>query len=201
VIDAPTQVRVKVLLRGFMDNWIAKQYAEVQRMAADGVSPNGILAPFHEALVPGIKGLGERGFSTALGNLHERIALEMAENVHLSAHRAYDLRGSLPVLAREFITQRIAQLEAGESEPDHAFERGQLLASFGAEVPDATRIDLWVRTHSGQDHYFEIKTAKPNKGQCIEMKLRLLTALAMRRSEAVFGWWGVPYNPYGTAAA
>ncbi len=33
------------------------------------------------------------------------------------------------------------------------------------------------------------------------MKHRLLTALGIRRSSRVFAWWGVPYNPYGTAAA
>ena len=33
------------------------------------------------------------------------------------------------------------------------------------------------------------------------MKLRLLTVLDIRRDEGVFVWWGVPYNPYGTAAA
>ncbi len=46
-----------------------------------------------------------------------------------------------------------------------------------------------------------MKSPKPNKGQCIEMKLRLLTVLGIRRDEGVFVWWGVPYNPYGTAAA
>ena len=46
-----------------------------------------------------------------------------------------------------------------------------------------------------------MKSAKPNKGQCIEMKQRLLTALGIRRSARVFVWWGVPYNPYGTASA
>ncbi len=67
----------------------------------DGSSPSGILAPFHDALVPGIRGLGERGFSTALGNLHERIALVVAAPVHAEAHRAHDLAGPLPALARE----------------------------------------------------------------------------------------------------
>lgn len=33
------------------------------------------------------------------------------------------------------------------------------------------------------------------------MKQRLLTALGIRRRADVFAWWGVPYNPYGTAAA
>jgi type II restriction enzyme len=46
-----------------------------------------------------------------------------------------------------------------------------------------------------------MKSAKPNKGQCIEMKQRLLKALGIRRSREVFVWWGVPYNPYGTGDA
>jgi hypothetical protein len=196
-----TQEQVRVLLRGFMDGWIARQYSELRRIEEEGVSPNGILAPFHDALVPGIRGLGERGFSTALGNLHERLAFVIAGSAHADARRAHDLTGALPVLAREFITQRLAQLEAGTAVPDHESEREQLLHSFGAEVAEATRIDLSITTHSGEEHYFEMKSAKPNKGQCIEMKHRLLTALAMRRSERVFVWWGVPYNPYGTAAA
>jgi hypothetical protein len=105
------------------------------------------------------------------------------------------------VLAREFITQRISQLENGAAAPDHRYEREQLLNAFGSEVPETTRIDLFVKTNDGEDHYFEIKSAKPNKGQCIEMKHRLLTALGIRRNSAVFAWWAVPYNPYGTAEA
>jgi hypothetical protein len=134
--------RVRVLLRAFMDGWIAKQYEEVRRIEEEGASPSGILAPFHDALVPGIRGLGERGFSTALGNLHERLAFVIGEAAHAEARRAHDLTGSLPVLAREFITQRLAQLETGTAVPDHNFERRQLLQSFGAEVADTTRIDL-----------------------------------------------------------
>ena len=79
------------------------------------------------------------------------------------------------MLAREFITQRVSQLESGAAEPDHAFEREQLLNAFGAEVPEVTRIDLYIETSASEQHYFEMKSAKPNKGQCIEMKQRLLT--------------------------
>ncbi len=178
-MDGATQEQVKTLLRGFMDTWIGKQYEELRSIGPDGSSPSGILAPFHDALVPGIRGLGERGFSTALGNLHERIALVVATSIHAGAQRAYDLSGRLPVLAREFVTQRLIQLEAAAAAPDHSYEREQLLNAFGAEVPAATRIDLYIRTHTGEDHYFEIKSAKPNKGQCIEMKQRLLTALGI----------------------
>ncbi len=199
MIAEAAQERVKTLLREFMDTWIGKQYEELRRIEEEGISPSGLLAPFHDALVPGIRGLGERGFSTALGNLHERIALEVASDAHAEARRAYDLAGNLPVLAREFITQRIDQLEDGAARPDHEYEREPLLGVFGAEVPEGTRIDLYVTAHDGTEHYFEMKSAKPNKGQCIEMKHRLLTVLGIRRDPNVFVSWGVPYNPYGTA--
>jgi hypothetical protein len=180
-IDPGTQERIKTLLREFMNSWIARQYDEVRRIEEAGFSPSGVLAPFHDALVPGIRGLGERGFSTALGNLHERIAHVIGEHAHAAARRAFDLTGQLPVLAREFITQRINQLSRGEAVPDHGYEREQLLSAFGDEVHATTRIDLWLKKHGGEDHYFEMKSAKPNRGQCIEMKQRQLAALGIRR--------------------
>src|SRR6266540_7536844 len=97
--DGPTRERIRSLLRDFLDTWIASQYDELQRIEEEGYSERGVLAPFHDALVPGIRGLGERGFSTSLGNLHERIALVVAEEAHAEAHRAFDLTGQLPVLA------------------------------------------------------------------------------------------------------
>ena len=66
---------------------------------------------------------------------------------------------------------------------------------------ETTRIDLWITTHDGVDHYFEMKSAKPNNGQCVEMKTRLLTALAIRRQPDVHVAWAVPYDPYGAPAA
>jgi type II restriction endonuclease TdeIII len=201
MIDEAVRERVVELLHGFMDSWIAKQYDELRRIEAEGFSPSGVLAPFHDALVPGIRGLGERGFSTALGNLHERIGLAVGEYAHAEVRRAFDLTGQLPVLAREFITQRVSQLSRGEAEPDHRYEREQLLSAFGDEVPATARVDLYIRTHRGQDHYFEIKSAKPNRGQCIEMKQRQLTALGIRRDENAFAWWGAPYDPYGRVEA
>ncbi len=201
MIDGAVQEQIRGLLRSFMDSWIAKQYDELRRMEEERFSPSGVLAPFHDALVPGIRGLGERGFSTALGNLHERIGLVIGEYAHAEAGRAFDLTGALPVLAREFITQRVNQLLQGAAEPDHSYERQQLLSAFGDEVQATTRIDLYIKTHGGEDHYFEIKSPKPNRGQCVEMKQRQLTAIGIRRDEKVFAWWGAPYDPYGRIEA
>jgi hypothetical protein len=182
-----------------MERWLAAAIpaAELERIAREGVSPSGLLTPFHDALVPGITLLGERSFSTRLGNLHEKVAAVVAGEIHAEVRQPYDLAGSIPVLSREFITQRIRQLERRQAGPDARYEREQISGHFGDQVSDSTRIDLYVRTQDGDAYYFEIKSAKPNKGQCIEMKQRLLTALAIRREETPTALWGVPYNPYG----
>jgi len=182
-----------------MEKWIADSIPaeELERIAREGVSPSGLLTPFHDALVPGITLLGERSFSTRLGNLHEKVAAVIAGEAHAEVQQPHDLSGAIQVLSREFITQRVRALERREAQPDAAYEREQILGHFGDQVNAATRIDLYVLTHDGESHYFEIKSAKPNKGQCIEMKGRLLTALAIRGQASTHTCWGVPYNPYG----
>jgi len=198
-MNAGTQDRVRALLTSFMERWIADSIpaSELDRIANEGISPRGLLSPFHDALVPGITLLGERSFSTRLGNLHEDIAAVIAEEIHAEVRQPLDVSGSIPVLSREFITQRIGQLERREAAPDAHYESEQILAHFGENVSASTRIDLYIRGHDDREHFFEIKSGKPNKGQCIEMKQRLMTALAIRRSESASVWWGIPYNPYG----
>ena len=194
-MNAETRAHVQA----FMGRWVADSIPaeELERIAREGVSPSGLLTPFHDALVPGITLLGERSFSTRLGNLHEKVAAVIAAEAHAEVRQPYDLSGAIPVLSREFITQRLRALERRLAQPDAEYEREQLLGHFGDLVNAGTRIDLYIRTHDEEEHYFEIKSAKPNKGQCIEMKGRLLTALALRRQDSTHTWWGVPYNPYG----
>jgi hypothetical protein len=96
-----------------MEKWLADSIPaeELERIAREGVSLTGLLTPFHDALVPGIALLGERSFSTRLGNLHEKVAAVVAAEVHPEVRQPHDLSGAIPVLSREFITQRIRALE------------------------------------------------------------------------------------------
>src|SRR6266540_1246130 len=118
-----------------MEKWIADSIlaAELERIAGEGVSLTGLLTPFHDALVPGITLLGERSFSTRLGNLHERVAAVIALEAHAEVRQPHDLSGAMPVLSREFITQRIRALERREAQPDAQYERQQILSDFGDE--------------------------------------------------------------------
>ena len=130
-MERAVEENVRSELRAFMAKWLKDSVPtdELGQIEREGVSPSGLLAPFHDALVPGIRLLNERSFSTRLGNLHERIAVGVATPVHAEVRLAYDLSGSIPVLAREFITQRIAQLERREAQPDGMYEREQLLTA------------------------------------------------------------------------
>lgn len=198
-MNTDTRSRVRDLLSRFMTRWIQDSIPaeELERIAREGISPRGLLTPFHDALVPGITLLGERSFSTRLGNLHEKVAAAVAEEVHAEVRQPHDLSGPIPLLSREFITQRVRQLDRRQAQPEATYEREQILSHFGEQVDAATRIDLSIRTHADEEYFFEIKSAKPNKGQCIEMKQRLLIALAIRKRDSAQACWGVPYNPYG----
>src|SRR6184192_1351018 len=115
-----------------MRRWLsdALPSGELDRIREEGVSPKGLLAPFHDALVPGITLLRERSFSTRLGNLHEKVASVIADEIHAEVRRQQDLSGAIPVLSREFITQRIRELERRRAQPDAAYERDQILGHF-----------------------------------------------------------------------
>jgi hypothetical protein len=125
-----------------MENWLAGSVDadELRSMRMRGVSPSGLLAPLHEALVPGITLLRERSFSTSLGNLHERVAELIAKDHHADAERQYRLEGTMPAIVESFITQRLHALESREVRPDWSYERAELLRRFGQTVTAATRI-------------------------------------------------------------
>src|SRR2546422_9129850 len=104
-MNSETRAQVRVLISDFMEKWIADSIPaeELERIAREGVSLTGLLTPFHDALVPGITLLGERSFSTRLGNLHEKVAALVAAEVHAEVRQPHDLLGAIPVLSREFI--------------------------------------------------------------------------------------------------
>lgn len=62
-----------------------------------------------------------------------------------------------------------------------------------------TMVDLWVQ-NDNELHFFDIKTAKPNKGGFIEFKRTLLEwvaiALAENTEYDINSYIAIPYNPY-----
>lgn len=63
--------------------------------------------------------------------------------------------------------------------------------------------DLYLADDQGNEIYFEIKSPKPNKGQCLEATERLLQIHAIKRAgpPKVRTFYAMAYNPYGVAKA
>lgn len=62
------------------------------------------------------------------------------------------------------------------------------------------RVDLYVKTKDEVEHYFELKTAKPNINEFTGIKKQLLDWVAMRGSVdpkvKIKTYVAIPYNPY-----
>lgn len=63
-----------------------------------------------------------------------------------------------------------------------------------------TKIDLWLEAENDELLFFDIKTAKPNKGGFIEFKRTLLEWVAVtlykNPSQQINTFIAIPYNPY-----
>jgi hypothetical protein len=89
----------------------------------------GLLTPFHDALVPGITLLGERSFSTRLGNLHEKVAALVAAEVHAEVRQPHDLSGAIPVLLASSSHNESARSRAAKPSRTQATSGSRSLAT------------------------------------------------------------------------
>ncbi|MGQ9571621.1 MAG: TdeIII family type II restriction endonuclease [Dehalococcoidia bacterium] len=165
--------------------------------------------PFHQALFPGrdLSVWGEeRSFSTALGNRFQRIALILARDIHGNGESNYTVTGTVPNATLSTIAAIVSDLRSGaRSMNGHFPDFVQMVRSgyAGDLVQRSARVDLFYRDTEGGENYFEIKSPKPNRGQCWEATERLLLVHGLRASHTgpVHAYYGMPYNPYGEVKA
>lgn len=161
--------------------------------------------PFHQALFPG-RDLSiwgeERSFSTALGNRFQKIALILARDVHANGESNYTLTGTIPNATLSTISAIVSDLRSGVRSMNGNYPQFcQMIRSgyAGDLVQRSARLDLFYRDGQDGENYFEIKSPKPNRGQCWEATERLLLVHGLRASHNghVRAYYGMPYNPYG----
>jgi len=168
-------------------------------------SASGRIRPFHEAILPhGILTISEfeRSFSTRLGTTFEEVARLIAAARFPHAERSYRVTGSVSETAIVEIERIVESSSAGYLRgrfPDCV--RQVLSANSGPrrELPRPPIADLRVVDSGGNETLFEIKSPKPNKGQCDEATRRLLTIYAIRGrgQPRVRAFYAMAYNPYG----
>jgi len=208
VINGETRSAIKGYLEGFIQALIEKHRPEMTRRVVKEEravyrSSGGALKPFHEAMVPPevlrISAF-ERSFSTKLGTTFEECARLIALQSYAVAERGYSASGKMPAAAAVKIEQIVSRISKGEIRDFLAFV-ADVLRVTDAQLVERTAIaDLYLKDHAGREFFFEMKSPKPNKGQCLEVAERLLRIHAIRQKHRphVNAYFAMAYNPYGT---
>lgn len=167
-------------------------------------SKKGNIKPFHEAIIPdGLMRINEfeRSFSTRLGTTYEEVAKIIALEFHKDAQRQYRVEGKISSKAIkkiEFIKNSINS--GGFKGADYLQYVEDVVKVANGQGEERYRIaDLYILTLKDEEIFFEIKSPKPNKGQCLEATERLLEFHALKGAEnpKVQTYYAMAYNPYG----
>lgn len=206
-IKPETRARVKGYLEGFIQAMVRehKQSSELKPIdlrPPKSKSPDGRSKPFHEALLPhGVLLITEfeRSFSTKLGTTFEECAKLIAKDRFTKAERGFKLSGDVSEARLRTIESIVNDLGSKrmQSYPDLI---KKVLSSSNSNVVERARIaDLYLQDKNGNEIFMEIKSPKPNKGQCLEVTDRLLQIHAIRNQgpPKVKTFFAMAYNPYG----
>lgn len=130
-------------------------------------------------------------------SIYEDVSKILAEETADECFTKYDIGGVISREQRSVIDNIIRKLRSGEKKVDHEQEVRLVLmasASDGKVQKEGRIADFYMR-RSGQEHYFEIKTVKPNIDVFTKSKTKLLEWVARRRSQ-IKVFLAFPYNPY-----
>ena len=207
MINEKTRIAIKGFLEGFVQGLIEQHHPEIRRTMtreahAAYSSPKGILKPFHEAIIPPeilrISAF-ERSFSTKLGTTFEECARLIAMQTYAVAERGYKASGKMPVAAASKIEEIISHINVGQTPDFPALIAEVLRVTDGEWVERPAIADLYLKDKTGHEYFFEIKSPKPNKGQCLEVTERLLRmhAIMQKNRPYVNAYFAMAYNPFG----
>ena len=126
----------------------------------------------------------------------------LARDVHGNGESNYTLTGPVPNSTLSTISAIVSDLRSGVRSMNGNFPsfRQMITSAYAGDlVQRSARLDLFYRDRDGGENYFEIKSPKPNRGQCWEATERLLLVHGLRASVPghVRAFYGMPYNPYG----
>lgn len=105
--------------------------------------------------------------------------------------------------AQHVIQDIMDKLTAADSKPNKAKEIEairKVCQEGNLHTVKPTKVDLWLRSDDNQLYFFDIKTAKPNKGGFKEFKRTMLEwvgcVLAENPKAKIHTLIAIPYNPY-----
>lgn len=136
--------------------------------------------------------------ATTLGmSIYEDVSKIIAEESAEECFTKYDIGGVISKEQKSVIDEIMRQLRNGEKKVNHSEEVKMVLmasAKDGRSQKEGKQADFYM-LRDGKEHYFEIKTVKPNIDVFAKSKIKLLEWVARRR-KPVRVYLAFPYNPY-----
>lgn len=143
--------------------------------------------------------------NTTLGtSIFEQVGKIIAEPNSKRAIGQYrEFNGYISSEAVLKIDSIMRELRSASRKPNKEQETEEILSiankgNMGRKINK--RVDLFVEAKDGTEHYYEIKTAKPNINEFTSIKKQLLEWVAMRGSDdpkiKIKTIVAIPYNPY-----
>lgn len=205
MISNKTRSEIKNYLLGVLGDFEEKIQSKLQRPLSSGKIKNksGIFKPFHNALLPDWVNLAttiERSLSTKLGKTYEKCTEIIAKEKHPIAQKQYRVEGFLTNPEISLIDSIIEEINNNGLRGSYFDYLEQVMQIHKRGGEKRTLIaDIFVQTKDNTEYYFEMKTPKANKSQCLDMTRNMLSICAMRKGTAnnVKAFFAMPYNPYG----
>ena len=191
------------MLRGFLAKHDPSD-PSYQDILYEKAGQRGALKPFHEALLtPVVTTISryERSFSTTLGSMFEVAAELVGKQNFAYAQRQYPVEGQMGAAASTTIESIRNEIETTKMQGRYESYVDAIARSFHADtITRSIKADLYVLDAEGNETFFEMKSPKPNKSQCLDVTEKLLRIHALRQSgpPKVKTYYAMSYNPYGT---
>lgn len=143
--------------------------------------------------------------NTTLGmSIYEQVAIALAREKFKIAKTQVKPFNQISTEAQRQIQTIINELViAADREPNRSLEMQEIrevCQTGNLKTVKLTQVDVWLENYEGELFLFDLKTAKPNKGDFEKFKRTLLewTAAELARDPEVVvnTMIGVPYNPY-----
>ena len=162
--------------------------------------------PFHIALLPDdlIRASNfERSFSTSMGLIFEGCARILAEQTFPIVKSQRNLTGRIPTKSNAEIDRVITEINKGNVFSNYETEVKRIVDftkhDGSALIEKSVISDLYVQDKDGIETFFEIKSPKPNKEQCLNITRKHLWihSIVKQTFPKTKTYFGIPYNPYG----
>ena len=145
----------------------------------------------------------ERSFSTVMGLIFEGCARIIAETKFVVVKPQRNLTGNIPTKSNAEIDRVITEINKGNIFSNYEDEVRRIVEftnhDSSADIEKSVITDLYVRDKNGDEVFFEMKTPKPNKEQCLNITRKHLWIHSIVRQSfpKTKTYYAMSYNPYG----